>query len=437
MKLRIFRHRTTLVAVALALAAAVTSGQSVKQSPLAAARAWALAGGTVYVDPSEAPIPDGVVLIQNGAIAAVGGRASVPLPRGTEVLDCSGLTVVPGFWNSHVHFIERKWADASTIPGPEVARQLRDMLTRYGFTSVFDTGSKWENTRQLRERIESGEIPGPRIRSTGEILFPKGGSPPAQILDVVGTMRIEFPEVADAAQGRAAAKKILDAGTDGVKLYAATWAPPIVSLPEGAIAAAAQEAHLRGKLAFAHPSNREGLLSAVRGGVDVLVHTAPSAGDWDEEVLAPMRKAGVALIPTLKLWKHELRHDRASARDRVVGAGVGQLRSWVAAGGVILFGTDVGYMDDYDPSDEYVLMAEAGMGLRQILASLTTAPAERFSESGRRGRIAAGLAADLVVLGRDPARDIRALADVRYTIRDGRVIYEADAAGPSRPAVSR
>ena len=90
-----------------------------------------------------------------------------------------------------------------------------------------------------------------------------------------------------------------------------------------------------------------------------------------------------------------------------------------------MFGTDVGGMDEYDPSDEYALMAEAGMTFRQILASLTTAPSERFDESGQRGRIAPGLAADLVVLNRDPSRDVRAFADVRYAIRGGTLIYKA------------
>lgn len=70
-------------------------------------------------------------------------------------------------------------------------------------------------------------------------------------------------------------------------------------------------------------------------------------------------------------------------------------------------------------------MAEAGMSFRQILASLTTAPAERFGESGRLGRIAAGLQADLVVLGADPSNDTRSLASARYTLRAGRIIYRA------------
>src|SRR5438093_8320801 len=125
----------------------------------------ALVNGTIYVSPSEEPIHDGVVLIDGEKIAAVGDRTL--LPQTVETLDCSGLAITAGFWNSHVHFFERKWANAAAIPASELGLQLRDMLARYGFTSVFDIGSMWENTRTLRERIESGEVPGPGIRSTG------------------------------------------------------------------------------------------------------------------------------------------------------------------------------------------------------------------------------------------------------------------------------
>ena len=400
----------------------VGQSRSTPDAPLA------LSGGTIYVSPTTDPIVDGVVLIRDGKIAAVGRRSVLRIPSEVRTLDCSGLVITAGFWNSHVHFMERKWADAATIPAPELSEQLRGMLTQYGVTSVFDTGSMWDNTRRLRERIDSGEIPGPRIRSTGEILSPKGTSPSEVTLDALGFMRSPPPEVADASEALAASAKVLDRGVDGIKLYAATWFPPFVALPEDAVRAAVNEAHRRGKPAFAHPTSRAGLLAAVGGGVDILVHTTPQSGPWDETVLAAMKEKRVALIPTLKLWKYELRHDRTSFRERFVATGVGQLRSWLATGGAILFGTDVGYMNDYDPSEEYALMAEAGMTFRQILASLTTAPAERFGESSRLGRIAVGLAADLTVLNKDPSRNVRALADVWYTLRDGRLIYRANAA---------
>jgi imidazolonepropionase-like amidohydrolase len=318
--------------------------------------------------------------------------------------------------------MERKWADAANIPAPELAVQLEAMLTRYGFTSVFDTGSPWENTRRIRERIESGEVRGPRIRSTGEGLLGKGWLPPDVVLKTLGVMLFPLPEVTDAADARAAAAKILESGTDGLKFFAAAQFPPYETLPAEAIRAAVDEAHRRGKPVFVHPTTREGLLAAVAGGVDVVAHTTPQSGPWDESVVDAMRRAKAALIPTLKLWKYLFRHDRASLGDSQTRTAVGQLRAWLDSGGQVLFGTDVGGVDDYDPADEYALMAEAGMTHSQILASLTTTPAERFGESDR-GRIAPGFVADLVVLDGDPSSDVRAFAGVRYTIRDGEVVY--------------
>jgi len=119
-----------------------------------------------------------------------------------------------------------------------------------------------------------------------------------------------------------------------------------------------------------------------------------------------------------------MRHDRISAEEQIANAEIGQLRAWLASGGTVLFGTDIGAID-YDPSEEYALMAEAGMSFRQILASLTTAPAERFGESKQVGRIAAGLQADLVILKDDPSRNLRVLTAVQYTLRAGKVIYRA------------
>jgi len=380
----------------------------------------------VYVSPTEPPIQDGVILVQGSSIAAVGRKGSVQLPAGIEKLDCSGLTITAGFWNSHVHFVQRKWANVQTIPSAELSAQMEDMITRWGFTSVFDIGSAWENTRRLRDRIESGEIRGPRIRSTGEILFPKGGAPELRILDVTGTMRIQFPEVTEPTEASAAARKLLDAGVDGIKVYAASLGFPTVLLPQSAIEAAAREAHARGKPVFAHPHTRAGLMAAVQGGADILAHSIPNAGQLDEATIALMKKANIAVIPTLKLWRYELQNDRTSQQEQFVKAGVDQMRSWVAVGGAVLFGTDVGYMHDYDTTEEYELMAQAGMDARQILASLTTAPADRFGDSKRVGRIAPGFAADLVVLDRDPSENVRVFAAVRYTIRDGKMIYKAN-----------
>jgi imidazolonepropionase-like amidohydrolase len=166
-------------------------------------------------------------------------------------------------------------------------------------------------------------------------------------------------------------------------------------------------------------------MASVRAGVDVLAHTTPQSGPWNESILAAMSRARVALIPTLSFWRYQVRHERISVADSLEENAIGQLRSWVGAGGVVLFGTDLGWVTAYDPTGEYVLMTKAGMTFPQILASLTTSPAERFGDSKQLGRIAPGFTADLAVLRNDPAKDIRALAAVEYTLRDGKVIYRS------------
>jgi imidazolonepropionase-like amidohydrolase len=384
----------------------------------------ALVGGTIYPSPTDEPIRGGVVLVQDGKVAAVGTNASVRLPRNIQTIDCSGLTLTAGFWNSHVHFFERKWANVEAIAASELERQLQDMLTRYGFTSVFDIGSSGENTRRLRDRIERGDVAGPRIRSTGEVLVARGAVPPDAVIGALGYSAVRNPEIADAAQATAAARALLDRGADGIKVHLQPPPPPNPRLPESAIQAAVAEAHRAGKPVFVHPISGADVLAAVRAGVDVIAHTTPSSGPWDQAMLAAMKERRVALVPTLMVWKSLLRHDRISVQEQAVSTSIAQLRAWAAAGGTVLFGNDLGAVD-YDPGDEYALMTEAGLSVRQILASLTTAPAERFGASSRLGRIAPGFTADLTVLARDPSSDIRALATVTYTLRDGRIIYRA------------
>jgi imidazolonepropionase-like amidohydrolase len=106
-----------------------------------------------------------------------------------------------------------------------------------------------------------------------------------------------------------------------------------------------------------------------------------------------------------------------------MGKAAQQLKAFSDAGGQILFGTDVGYIERFDTSEEFVWMSRAGMSFKGILASLTTNPAQRFGYSTHSGRIAKGFDADLVVLGADPAQKASAFSNVRYTIGSGRVIY--------------
>jgi imidazolonepropionase-like amidohydrolase len=421
---------------ACAVLVASCSGAPPAGSSRAPAADLALVGATVYPSPHEEPIARAVVLIRGGTIAAVGRQAEVQIPDGARVIECSGLTLTAGFWNSHVHFIERKWEGARALPAATLAGYLREMLTQYGFTTVFDTGSSWANTSALRARIESGEVSGPRIFTAGEILWPEGALPPVEVWRQFGFMLGGAVEVASPEQARERARRQLAAGADAVKIYAATMVGRLFELPPEIISAAAAEAHRAGKLALGHPYNTHGLEALVRGGVDVLVHTAPNAGELSTSLVAEMRRRKIALIPTLKLMKEEAirEEEPPESIERIIDIATGQVRAYAVAGGPILFGTDVGYIHDYDPTDEYVFMQRAGMTARQILAALTTAPARRFGHGGDSGRVAPGLDADLVLLGGDPADDVRAFARVRMTIRAGKVIHQG---GRSRSAGRR
>jgi len=390
---------------------------------MAANRDLAFVGGTLYASPTEEPLRNALVLINDGRVRAVNTKGQVQIPETAQVVDCSGFTITAGFWNSHVHFMERKWADAAGSSASELNQQFQDMLTRYGFTTAFDLSSPWENTRLLRDRIESGEVRGPRVYSTGLGLLPHNpGLPPDTVINIMGWVKTAAPEVADSVQAQAVCRKLLDSGVDGIKLFVS--GPSKASLSENVIHAVVSEAHASGKPVFAHPNSGSDVLAAVRGGVDIVAHTTPHSGSWDETLLAEMKERRVALTPTLWIWKWYARHDRRSAQDKIVDTELGQLRAWLAIGGTVLFGSDLGAVDP-DPTEEYLLMSQAGMNFRQILASLTTSPAERFGKSNESGRVAAGLKADLVVLKNDPAGNIQALTDVRYTLRNGNIIFSA------------
>lgn len=355
---------------------------------------------------------NGEVLVDGQRIAAVGDR-SIDVPLAVERIDCSGAAILPGLCNAHVHFFERKWSDARAIASEELGAQLQD-FTRYGFTSVFDLSSAWENTRALRDRIERGEVAGPRIRSTGEGFVAPDALPPPIVMSVMGIAPTPLPEIVNATEAVRVADALIDAGVDGIKVFLSSNSGHAVVDPD-ALGAIVDRAHRANKPVFVHPNTADDVTMALRAGVDVLAHTTPRSGPWGEEILAVARQGRVALIPTLALWKQLMRHDRRSIQERMVAVAVEQLRAWREAGGVVLFGTDYGAVDA-DPSDEYALMQRAGMTRDDIVASMTQAPADFFGETDR-GRIAPGYIADLTAV--DPTD----LARVRLTIKGGEFVY--------------
>jgi imidazolonepropionase-like amidohydrolase len=400
-----------LLTVALLLCHAAPAAAAVEERELV------LQGAKVYPSPTAGPIDNAVVLIQHGQIVAVGRRTELKAATSAQVIDCTGKVIVAGFWNSHVHF-ETGWQAIAQVPAGQVEAHLHEMLTRCGFTTVWDLGSDPANTLALRQRINSGEVPGPQILMAGDI-FPQNGHP------VYLPAEMQLPEAASPQQAEQMARQYMKMGLDGMKLFTGAFMgdKPVVNMDTAIVKAAAAVAHAAGKPVFAHPQNRIGVDNALAGGVDVLAHTIPSEGSFTSDELARMKQQHTALIPTLTLWTTVVSEQVIA--DKLVSSGVDETKTYFSEGGTILFGTDVGFQSRYDTAQEYEYMGRA-MGWRDILASLTSNPSAFFKQPSK-GRVEKGMRADLVVLDADPASDVRNFSKVEYTIREGEIIYSGHA----------
>jgi len=394
----------------------------------------AIVGARIYPAPDAAPIDDGVVVLRDDRIQSVGPRSKVVIPRNARRIEARGAVLTAGFWNSHIHLMPPDLLNAANAKPGTLQAGLEAMLTRWGFTSVFDLASSTDNALALRRRINSGEIAGPMLLTVGAPFYPKDGTP-IYVRQYLKAQGVASAEVSSPGEAAARAAQQLDQGTDGVKLFAGAIVPMdgkigVLPMRLDIARAVVEQAHRRGKPAFAHPSNMAGLNVAIESGVDILAHTTAMDGGgagWTPELIARLRAHNMALIPTMTLFEVEAKKFGEKPEDlaAVIRMITAEVRDYAAAGGQILFGTDVGYTDAYDTAEEYRLMS-AALDWRAILASLTTAPASRFGFGGHKGRIAVGMDADLVLLNADPAKNPAAFAQVRDTIRGGQVIWGPD-----------
>ncbi|MGY4479857.1 amidohydrolase family protein [Bradyrhizobium sp. USDA 3364] len=374
-----------------------------------------LRGGTLYASADAAALPDAVIVMTDGVISAVGKSGDVHLPTDARVIDCTGKTVVAGFWNSHVHFTESAWHNAGEAPAAPLTEHMQEMLTRWGFTTVWDLGSDPRDTLPLRKRIAAGEVAGPNIFLAGSI-FPKDGHPAYLPADM------QLPEASTPDEATQLARSYMDLHLDGVKLFTGVFkgSKPVVNMDPAIAGAAVDVAHAQGKPVFAHPQNKTGVETVIAAGVDIMAHTDPSESGYTPEQLARFKAQGIALIPTLSLFTTVVLDPAVTSR--LLTATVNQLKQFADNGGPVLFGTDVGFTKLYDTMQEFQLMHRA-LSERQVLASLTTNPA-RFFKAVKKGRVEQGFDADLVVLDGDPLSDVANLAKVNTTIRAGHVIYQ-------------
>ena len=186
------------------------------------------------------------------------------------------------------------------------------MLTRYGFTTVFDTGSDQSRTPSRCASASPGAMYAVRAFSPWALpLYPPDGIP-FYLRDLPPEWLAKMHQPRDAAEARADVRQNLAAGADGTKLFLHTSpdrkSPRFMSIEVAR--AAAEETHAQGKLVLAHPTSLDGIRGALAAGVDILVHTTlGEESPWDADLVAEMTAKRMSVIPTFKLWRYELLKD--------------------------------------------------------------------------------------------------------------------------------
>ena len=378
---------------------------------------------TIIPSPNDSIIKAATIVIKNGKIISVGDRP-ITIKEKADTIDATNFYVLEGFWNSHVHFMESKWNGADTVSNKRLEFQLHQFLTSYGFDYAFDIGSHLNNTLALKKRIAANQVEGPEIFTTGMLFAPPGGQP----------MYLSFyiPELSSPTTAKQIITQRIKDGANAIKIYSGVPTSQdnvyrVIYMNASTIKAITKTAHAFNKLVFAHPQTDSGVILAVQNGVDIIAHTT-SGKMWSNELIAKMIKNKISLTPTFKLYDFLAKQQGLSdsSEDTVMQPLVDELNKFSKDGGNVLFGTDIGYITDYNPEVEYVYMQKAGLSFRQILASLTTAPSAKFNKSLSTGRIQKGMDADLVILSANPMENIKNLTNVLYTIKHGQIIYKGN-----------
>ena len=370
----------------------------------------------VYTTPDAPPRLHTTILIREGKIAALG--TDIRIPAETTALPCNGCVVFAGFWNTHVHFTGPQWEGAESRSPEELTRDMRGMLTHSGFTTVVDVASDPSNTVALRRRIQNGEVAGPNIYTSGFGLYPPHGIP-FYLDDLPEKVRAQLPQPDSPTAATQAVRANQEQGSDVVKLFTGSYLTPdnITHMPLEIAKAAVKAGHDHQQLVFAHPSDLQGVQVAIESGVDVLAHAPDTIAGVDTDLVKKMVSRHMAMTPTLKLFSGSSHIDK-------IRAIVAQFHQ---AGGRLLFGTDTGFLTDYDVSEEYHQLQVAGLTFRDVLSMLTMNPAAEFHLESHAGQLKTGYDGDLTVLSEDPNGDLRKFTHTLYAIRAGRVVFEANA----------
>ena len=289
---------------------------------------------------------------------------------------------------------------------------MQAMLTHSGFTTVVDVASDPSNTVPLRHRVQTGEVEGPNIYTSGFGLYPPHGIP-FYLDDLPKDVRAKLPQPDSPGAAVQAVRGNQAQGSDVVKLFTGSYLSPnnITHMPLEIEAAAAKAGYEWGQLVFAHPSDLQGVQIAIMSGVDVLAHVPDTIAGVDTNLVNGMVKRHMAMTPTLKLFSGSSHIDKIRAI----------VAEFHDAGGGLIFGTDTGFLTDYDVSEEYHQLQLAGLTFPDVLSMLTTNPVQQFHLEAHAGRLRVGYDGDLSVLTQDPSgNDLREFTHVLYVVGAGK-----------------
>lgn len=406
---------------------------------------YALIGATLIDGNGGTPVKDATIVVRNGVIEEVGDRKSVRLEGSIQKVDISEQYLMPGLIDSHVHIIGvERGRLIDNIIEPNYLEAIRTVaevgkLLDHGFTTVRSGGSRYDI--YLKRAIEEGTIPGPRIIACGLGLCRSrghGDSVRRDIYEIPEEWAEQSRPKAQTVDGveeiRKAVRKLIGQNVDHIKFWATgggSWekercADMHFSIEE--MRTIIDEAHMVGLPVMCHAESLQSVKTIVELGVGSVEHGDNEEGDeLDEETCRKMAEKNIFLTPTLSIYFLEMK-----AGEKLPQYLINGWKRAIKSGVKILLGTDA-WADPITPYGKYnvgeikLLVDILGMTPLQAITSATKFGAEACSIGDKVGTIEKGKLADLLVVKKDPSRNVDILLDkenIKYVVKEGNLVAE-------------